>query len=362
MNRRQFAASSLALLTPDCAGDPEFIKPTMQIADQYDGKRPTQTITVADAKWWSAFQDPVFDRIVDARLSQNLDIRRAVARIKQADGLSAAAGYPISGAVRVGEGKINGQSGSSGRTATGFARAEASWRLDVFGELENERKAGSANLGAAYEDADIWRLILISDVISTYIDLRFSQELIRVTKRVNQSRRKTLKETKKLSKAGQANEIAVAQAEALLATSRASKPELEVSFIRSLNRIIALVGVTELISRREFDVTAPQPLPRTTIVQTGVPSDLIRNRPDIRRLEKRLQSALAGVGATRKVQELARRQFINGESSFLQVQDAERSFLAAENSLTLDRRNLAVDNVSLNIALCGTYSPNGGLM
>lgn len=171
-------------------------------------------------------------------------------------------------------------------------------RLDVFGELENERKAGSANQDAANEDADVWRLILISDVVSAYVGLRFSQELIRVTKRVNQSRRKTLKETKKLAEEGQAIEISVAQAEALLATSRASMPVLEVSFIRSLNRIIALVGVTELISSREFDETAPQPLPRTTIVQTGVPSDLIRNRPDIRRAEKRLQSALAGVGAT----------------------------------------------------------------
>lgn len=82
----------------------------------------------------------------------------------------------------------------------------------------------------------------------------------------------------------------------------------------------------------------------------------------LHRHQRAIKQATLAVEATRKVLELARRQFLNGESSFLQVQDAERSFLAAENSLTLDRRNLAVHYVSLNIALCGTYSPNGGLM
>ena len=81
---------SLVLLLPGCSVGPEFMKPTMQIAAQFDRKHPSQSVTVTDAKWWAAFQDPVLDRIVDLGLAQKLDILRSVARIKQADGLSAA--------------------------------------------------------------------------------------------------------------------------------------------------------------------------------------------------------------------------------------------------------------------------------
>jgi len=453
MSRRQFTSGSLAFLVPACTVGPENTKPSMQLADQYYKVRPSSSVTLSDAKWWEAFGDPTLNEIVELGLNQNLDIRRAVARIKTAEGLAAAAGYPISGSARVGEGKISGDSDAGTTRATGFARAEASWRLDLFGELENEKRAGRANLDAAYEDADIWRLTLISDVLSAYIDLRYAQELIRITKRVNESRRQTLKETQKLVEAGQASEIAAAQAQALLAPSRASMPELQILFVRNLNRIMALLGVTELQSQREFDTRAPQPIPRTTIVQTGVPADLVRNRPDIRRAEKRLESALATAGATeaelypgfvltgnivlnasstsqavnagffrlgfdlpifdrpvrkgrvraalgvaeerradwekevllsveevrnamyamqrhqraikqaiiardaaRDVLEIARREFLASNMDFFQVQDAERSFLFSENALALDRRNLAIDYVSLNVALGGTYS------
>ena len=409
-----------------------------------------------DARWWEAFNDPPLNEIVELGLRQNLDIRKAVARIKQAEGLAATVGYPYSGAVRIGEGKINDASDSDRREASGFARAEASWRLDLFGELENEKRAGQSNLNAAYEDADVWRLTLITDILSAYIDLRYAQELIRITKRVNESRRATLKETQKLVAAGSAKEIAQAQAQALLATSRASMPELQILFVRNLNRILVLLGLAKMPPRSKFDKNAPQPIAKTTILRTGVPADLVRNRPDIRRAENRLESALATAGAaeaelypsfiltgnialnaastsqtvtagffrlgfdlpifdrpvrkgrvkaalgvaeerraewekkvllsveevknsmyamrqheraikqasiavdaTREVLRIAREEFLSSNVDFFQVQDAERSFLSSENALALDRRNMAIDFVTLNVALGGTYSPKG---
>jgi multidrug efflux system outer membrane protein len=453
MSRRQFTLGTPALLVPGRTVGPEITSPTMRLAGQFDRSHPSSTVSLADAKWWTAFGDSTLNGIVEIGLQQNLDIRRAVARIKSAEGASAAAGYPISGAVRIGESKISGDSNAGTTLASGFARAEASWRLDLFGKLENERKVGRSNLDAAYEDADIWRLTLISDIISAYIDLRFAQELIRITKRVNESRRQTLKAAETLFEEGKASEIAVAQAKALLATSRASMPDLKVLFDISLNRIVTLLGVTELPNLRDFDKLAPQPTPRSTVVRTGVPAGLIRHRPDIRRAERRLASALAAVGvatadlypelvltgnialnlsstsntinagffrlgfdlpifdrparkgrvqatlgiaeerraewekevvlaveevrngiyalrqhqraerqatlalsATRDVLEIAGREFVAGNIDFFQVQDAERSFLSSETALAQDRRNVAIDFVSLNVALGGRYS------
>nr|WP_270919562.1 TolC family protein [Parasedimentitalea psychrophila] len=82
----------------------------------------------------------------------------------------------------------------------------------------------------------------------------------------------------------------------------------------------------------------------------------------LHRHQRAIKQAALAEDATRKVLVLARQHFLVGEANFLQVQDAERSSLAAENSLALDRRNLAIDYVPLNIALGGIYRPAGGLM
>ncbi|MGR3616641.1 MAG: TolC family protein [Paracoccaceae bacterium] len=152
-------------------------------------------------------------------------------------------------------------------------------------------------MDSAYEDADIWRLTLLTDVLSAYIDMRYTQELLRINSRVTQSREATVAAAQKItSEIPGAQEIAVAQSKSLLANSRAQRPDIEVLFAQSLNRIMRLVGVTELPKRGQFDRRAPQPIPKTKIVQTGVPSDLLRNRPDVVRAERRFEQAMAAVG------------------------------------------------------------------
>lgn len=136
-------------------------------------------------------------------LKQNLDIRKAVARIEQAQGVFEAAGYPLSGQVRVGEAKLNDASDAD-RTVTGFARAEASWRLDLFGELENEKKSAEASLDAAFEDAEISRLTLLTEALSAYIDPRYAQELIRTNARITKSREETLAVTESIREQSEA--------------------------------------------------------------------------------------------------------------------------------------------------------------
>lgn len=453
--KRYFFLHASALFVAACAGEVDIENPEMPIADQFSSRSNATPMTVSNAQWWREFNDPLLNTLVETGLAQNLDIRKSVARIKQAEGSSATLGYPLSGSARIGEGKISTESEERQMLSTGFARAEASWRLDLFGQLANERLVGRQNLDAAFEDADIARLTLISDVISEYINLRYHQESIRITHRVNDSRERTLTETRKMVQAGVASEIAVAQAEALLAFSKASLPEYEIAFILTHNRLQALLGETELAVAKNFDRSAPQPLPRTSVVRTGVPADLIRNRPDIKRAERQLASALAAVGAkeaemypsliltgnitantnssgpeinagffrlgldlpvfdrsvrkgrvlaaegfaeekraewekqvvtsveevrnaifsldrhneaiqqatialkaAKKVLDLARTGFVAGESDFLQLQDAERSFLSAELALALDKRNAAIDYVTLNVALGGTYAPN----
>lgn len=114
--------------------------------------------------------------------------------------------------------------------------------------------------------------------------------------RVLSSREETLKATKSLAEEGGATELDVAQANALVLRTSSTVPDARILFVRMVNRLTALVGSTELAERDDLDVRAPQPSPKTSVVSTGVPADLLRNRPDVIYAEKKLAEAVALVG------------------------------------------------------------------
>ena len=434
-----------------CTVGEDFTPPTAELPSQYLTVEDAVPLGRANEHWWLAFEDPALNQLVDIGLAQNLDIRRALQRIEQSEAILRGAGYPVSGVARVAEGKVAG-GGDEGRSDTGFVRAEASWLFDLFGELRREREAAGYRLDAAFADADVARLVLLEDLVEAYIDLRFYQELIRLSNRVIESREKTLLATQQLFEEGRATELEVAQAKALVATSRSRLPEGQIEFFNEATRIAALVGRALSDPARDFDRKAPQPVPNTAVVETGVPADLLRNRPDVIKAERQYAEAvaLAGVAeadlypslqltgninvnvsgadiipaagffrigldipvfdlperqarldlqlaraaefrdtwerevfqsaeevmsalyaldrhqeavkatttsvqAAQEVLKFARKGYAKGDLNFLQILDAERSFLNAEIDLATDIRSVALDFVELNVALGGSY-------
>ncbi|MDV7143440.1 efflux transporter outer membrane subunit [Tropicimonas sp. TH_r6] len=452
LSRRETLLGLACASLSACTVGPDFEQPEMEFPARFPSSAETASRSRGSQAWWTAFEDDAIDQIVELGLRQNLDVRAALKRIEQARAIAAGAGYPVSGSARVSEGKI--ADSSDGQTQSAFGRVEATWKLDLFGELRREREAAGYKLDAAYADADVARLVLIEEVITAYVDLRFAQELIRTNLTETKSREKTLEATQNLSGEGGASELETAQAQALLDNTRAQKPEFRILFHTSMNRIIALLGEMPQLPRPSLDRKAPQPVARTNLVQTGVPADLIRNRPDVRKAERDYAEALAlagvaeaqiypdlflsgnvqvnydlllgtdlpsrfiragldvplfdlpernararaalaraeellevwkkkvvngvedvqnalfgmknhedAVAATERasisqtrVLELAREGYIKGQTDFLQVLDAERAALSAENRLAEDRRNLALDFVNLNVALGGRFS------
>lgn len=452
LSRRKALLGLASTGLASCTLGPDFVAPTMDLPERFPSSSENGSLARSRQKWWTAFEDDTLDQIVEIGLRQNLDISAALKRIEQAQAIAVGAGYPLSGSVRVAEGKVSG--GSAGQAQTAFGRIEASWKLDLFGELRREREAAGYNLDAAYADADVARLVLIEEVIHAYVDLRFAQELIRTNLTETDSREKTLEATTSLTSEGGASDLEIAQAQALLDNTRAQKPEFRILFQKSLNRIIALLGEVPKTPRPDLDRKAPQPLPKTNLVKTGVPADLVRNRPDIRKAERDYAEALALAGVAEaqiypnlvltgniqvnadfllgtnlpsrfiragldvpifdlpernararaslaraeelleiwkkkvviaveevqnalfaminheeavkateraaqsqaRVLELARSGYLDGQTNFLQVLDAERAALSAENRLAEDRRNLALDFVNLNVALGGRFT------
>ncbi|MDE0588802.1 efflux transporter outer membrane subunit [Halocynthiibacter sp. C4] len=297
MDRRTALVGLGSLLLTGCAAGEDFTPPTMKLSDSFTGKS-AEPIRKNDAKWWQAFNDPVINRLVEQGLQQNLDVKRYAARIQQSQGVVDGAGFPISGNARVAESRIDAGGGNP-TVRTGFVRTEASWKIDLFGRLKREREAAFARLDAAYAELDVWKLLFVEEVVAAYIDLRYAQELLRIQIRVLDTRQSTLDTTLKLANEGNATDLEVAQSRSLVLSTQSNIPEARIEFVKRINRIVALVGTTELANREDLDVKAPQPVAKSHIVSTGVPADLLRNRPDIVRAEQRLAESVALLGLTK---------------------------------------------------------------
>ncbi len=295
LTRRTMMLGLLSGCTAIAPVGEDYERPDTDIARSFFPDQPTGVVRKNDEKWWLSFNDTLLNRIVGYGLDNNKDVQRIAARIQQSQGILASSGFPIGGTTRVSEAK-QGFGGGEGPENTGFVRAEAKWKIDLFGRLQREREAAFARLEASYADLEVWKLLFVDEVVTSYVDMRYAQELARILQRVLKSREDTLKATQDLAAEGAATELDVAQARSLVLRTEAAVPDARILFVRMVNRMTALVGSTELAEREDLNVRAPQPVPKTGVVSTGVPADLIRNRPDVVYAEKKLAEAVALVG------------------------------------------------------------------
>jgi multidrug efflux system outer membrane protein len=260
---------------------------------------------IATNAWWTAFSDRRLNGYVDQGLAQNLDILQALERINQAQAgvISAGAGSLPSldltaDATRSGSKDIGGSAGAaaaSGAQTSVSGGLSASWFLDLFGLYRRSKEAALANLDAAYASVDTARLTLLSSVVAAYIDVRYYQERIAIAQQNLRSRRETLDLTKLQLEAGAASRLDVVQAEGLVNSTLADIPGLETQFRGAAHRVATLLGLPASSLIPELSRAAGQPVARFN-AKSGIPADLIRNRPDIRAAERSLAAAVANVG------------------------------------------------------------------
>ncbi|PSL18193.1 efflux transporter outer membrane subunit [Shimia abyssi] len=302
-----------------CTVGEEFRQPQTDVPEQFLTQQGAGPVERKYKTWWRAFDDEKLDRLVELGLQQNLDIRKAVARVEQSRAILAGAGYPIDGVARVSEARAS-VGGNDGRSDSGFVRGEATWQLDLYGKLKREREAAFYRLEGAFADANVARATLLDELVTAYVDARFYQELIRINQRVVSSREQTLEatenaRTKQLDLNSSAvekealpavSELDVAQARSLVASAKAELPEARILFFKSVSRIGTLLGQAWERPREGLDRTAPQPVPSIKGLRTGIPTDLVRNRPDVVLAERRLAEsvALAGVAEAELYPEL----------------------------------------------------------
>jgi multidrug efflux system outer membrane protein len=255
---------------------------------------------VATMTWWTAYNDSRLNRLVATGLDQNLTIQQALERINSAASNVTVAGAGSLPSLVVGASQtVSGQAGNLrtqvGATNTSGGDASISWLLDLFGQYRRSKESAVASLDAAYSTADVARLSLLQDLVSSYIDARFFQERIELSKANLKSRQETLDLTKFQLEAGAASRLDVVQAEGLVQSTQSEIPGLETNFRISAHHIATLLGLPASSLMAEMQKGAAQPVFRGGI-KSGIPADLIRNRPDIRVAERNLAAATANIG------------------------------------------------------------------
>lgn len=295
MIRNALRAAPILVVASCAAVGPDYAPPTMSLTSYFAGGTSSPLANAAVEPWWTGLNDPLLDELVARGLAQNLNIRGARERIRQAEaavGRTGTASLLSGGLIAEGGRERNSAGDIEDRNAL---TASASFVFDLFGGARRGNEAARASLEAARFDEGTVRLAYLSDIVDAYISARYYQNSAWITRQAIQSRRATLDAVTRQLAAGEATSLDVAQAQALLRSAVAALAPLQANFEANVFRIATLLAEPAPPILARMDAGARQPVPRPGS-STGTPADLLRNRPDIRAAERDLAAATAAIG------------------------------------------------------------------
>ncbi|MBI5583659.1 MAG: efflux transporter outer membrane subunit [Deltaproteobacteria bacterium] len=291
------------LIAGGCLVGPDFKPPPMTVPEEWAGvpKGPTDRTSMATTRqsdlvgWWREFNDPTLTFLVEQALKVNLDLKIAETRLRQARaarGVVAGGLWPVVTASGGYQWSKTGEESGQDRFQTGL---DVAWEIDLFGGRRRSLESAGADVRAEVENIRAVQVSLIAEVALNYVLLRGSQQQILIAQKNLEAQRHSLGITRKRFEAGFASALDVANAEAAVASTESQIPVFEIAvhqFIHGLSVLLARppADLLERLSPKDL-------LPRLPLqVPAGLPSDLLRRRPDIRASEARLHSATAKIG------------------------------------------------------------------
>jgi multidrug efflux system outer membrane protein len=313
---RPQAAAFLLLPTLACAVGPNYTKPEIPVPRSWSEGRATEATQSAAslATWWTQFQDSTLDRLVTEAVAGNLDLKIAAARIREARaarGIAASAGLPQVGVGGAYARTQRSEAVPPFKSTPGIeapfgpreqdvfeAGFDASWEIDVFGGVRRDKEAALADVQAAEEGRREVLVTLLADVGRSYLELRGTQQQLRILEETLASEQDTLGLAKSRFDAGLATELDVARAEGLLKANEAERPVLERQIREAIYRLGVLLGKEPSALATELEAAAAIP-PVPPEIPMTLPSELLSRRPDLKRAERELAAATARIGVAR---------------------------------------------------------------
>lgn len=283
---------------------PNYLKPSAPVADEWiDSKSKEVKSNTEDlAGWWTVFKDPKLNSLIEQAYNQNLNLRSAGTRI-----LAARAQRNIA----VGNLFPQTQEATASYTHNAFSGNTAnpvgnrffdnngvgfnlSWELDFWGRFRRTVEENDRILDATVENYDDVLVLLISEVASTYVDIRVFQQRLKYVADNIAIQSKLVEQAEDRLKGGVGRKIDQGQQRSNLRDTLALKEQLEIGLRLANNRLCVLLGipVRDLLPEMgDGDIPGAPPE-----VAVGMPADLLRRRPDLRRAERLVAAQSARIG------------------------------------------------------------------
>lgn len=313
-----------AMLCLGCTVGPNYQPPAEHMPSAWVSPPTTQaSITIQEPvqveRWWTTFNDPILDSLIHRAVRSNIDVQLATERIRQSRavlGIATAGFFPVVDA----NGSLSHSFNAAGGTAgvkpkthdlwqAGF---DSTWELDIFGGVRRNIEAANASFQAAVEDRRDVLVTLLGDVATDYIQLRGFQQQILIAQENLTAQTRTLQIASTKQQIGINSGLDLANAQAQVATTKSEIPTFQRESQQVIYALSVLLGeepaalIPELSPQSAIPVAPP-------IVPVGLPSELLRRRPDIRRAERQLAAATAQVGVA--YADLFPRFTLNGDVS-----------------------------------------------
>lgn len=308
----------LAGILSGCAVGPDYRQPDIDVGEAYrqagipaDPAANAGWVQVEPgtaplrADWWTLYDDPVLNGLMESLEKENLDIRLAEARYRQAQASlqSARSGFfPTVGSSasveRSGSGAGSGSArggeiGAGGGPSNSYSlSASVSWELDLWGRVRREVESGEAGLEASAADIADVRLSMQSTLAQTYFTLRIRDAEIGLVERTVQAYERSLQMTQNRYSAGVATRADVAAATTQLENARTQLLSLQRDRAQLEHAVAVLLGRTPA----SFELRATGQVPRLPAIPVGVPTELLQRRPDVAAAERRMAQANARIG------------------------------------------------------------------
>ncbi len=289
-----------------CTVGPNYARPNVPLTPVY---ATAGVVTPAgDAAWWTAFGDPLLDRIVTRALAQNLDIAAAAARVDQARAAVNAAGAALLPSATLNASAEKQQQSldtpfGAASSKLGFPRdyalyqvgAQASWEIDLFGGLRRGREAARADYAGSRDEVDAVRLGIAAETVDAYLQLRGLQARLAVAQQQLDTERQLVSLVRQRVDQGISPDRDLNRTLGEEQGLDAALAPLRAAIAGQMNRLDILMGTQAGTSRAELTPVAAIPLAPDPAGDVE-PSALMRRRPDIAAAERRLAASNARIG------------------------------------------------------------------
>ncbi len=278
---------------------PDYKSPAIDMPEKWQTglseKLSSGTDQEALVRWWNSFDDPVLGDLIKRAVANNLSLKEAITRLNEARlrrGVTGADQYPS-----VSSSASASRSHSSNRTNEMYqAGIDSSWEIDLFGGIRRSIEASDADLESANASLNDVLVSLTAEVATNYVNLRLYQAEMDVTTSNLKTQEETYDIVRWRFKAGLVTELDLKKSEYSLEQTRSQIPAIQSRIDQAQNRIAVLLGLNPGVLKEELSKVKPVPVLKNAI-KTGIPADLLRQRPDLKKAERDIAAQTARIGA-----------------------------------------------------------------